>query len=223
MAKAPLFQVGDSVRVNVGILCPDDDSLSLAGWQGRVTAIYPEEETFELDWDSKTLKNIPDRYIRNSEIEGLGWGSMVLMISEVSLATPQDTKRETEAQYKQLMAIHRWDSFSKSNPGISELLGPLGDCSNTDCLDAWEKYLGEKLTFPFKATREEQVRRGPVEVGEIVEVIGIDFIDDIYGIYVKVKLAQRTYSIPLCDLEATKSSSSNYQALKDYVVWFANR
>lgn len=49
MADKPQFQVGDSVRVNEGILCPDDDSLSLAGWQGLVTNIDLEASLVEFD------------------------------------------------------------------------------------------------------------------------------------------------------------------------------
>ncbi|MCG3161995.1 MAG: hypothetical protein JMDDDDMK_03223 [Acidobacteria bacterium] len=30
-------------------------------------------------------------------------------------------------------------------------------------------------------------------------------------------------NFPLCDLEATGKKSKNYQLLRDYVVWFANR
>ena len=33
----------------------------------------------------------------------------------------------------------------------------------------------------------------------------------------------RKYAIPLCDLEATNKKSANYQLVKDYAIWFANR
>ena len=34
---------------------------------------------------------------------------------------------------------------------------------------------------------------------------------------------RRKYVFPLCDLEVVDKSSSNYQPVKDYAVWFANR
>lgn len=65
--------------------------------------------------------------------------------------------------------------------------------------------------------------RSPVAVGEIVDVVGIVNKEDEEGLFANVKLNRRSYSIPLRDLEAIDRSSSEYQTLNDYVVWFANR
>lgn len=217
------FRVGDAVVVNPGVMDPDNPRLSLAGWQGWVTELYPEEGTLAFKWDSLTLRSIPADYIRKCELEGLGWETMGLETEKVSPATPRDTPAETEAVYKEIRSHHRWDYLADFNPGISELLGPLGKVDELTYLHAWEGHLEQALRFPFKARREEQFRRGPVAVGEIVEVLGIAEVDDLYGILVNVLLDRRSYTLPLCDLEATDHSSSNYQPLNDYVVWFANR
>ena len=223
MPGKPSFRVGDAVIVNPGVMDPDNPTLSLAGWQGWVTELYPKEGTLAFKWDSLTLRSIAADYIRKCELEGLGWETMILEMDEVSPATPRDTPRETEAVYKEIMANHRWDHLSDINPGISDLLGPLGKADELTYLHAWEEHLEQALRFPFKARREEQLRRGPVAVGEIVDVLGIADVDDLYGVLVNVLLDRRPYTLPLCDLEATDHSSSNYQPLNDYVVWFANR
>ncbi len=223
MPGKPSFRVGDAVIVNPGVMDPDEPTLSLAGWQGWVTEIYAKEGTLAFKWDSLALKSIPADYIRKCELEGLGWETMILEMGEVSPASPRDTPRETEAVYEEIMAYHRWDHLADINPGISELLGPLGKTDELTYLDAWEEHLERALRFPFKARREEQDRRGPVAVGEIVEVLGIEDGDDLYGLLANVRLDRRSYTVPLCDLEATDHASSNYQPLKDYVVWFANR
>lgn len=222
MSEKVSFRVGDSVVVKASVMDPDDPSVSLAGWQGWVTEVDPGG-TIEFDWDSSTLRAIPDDYIRESELEGMAWQTMVLDIDEVSLATPRDTPEKAQAVYEKIMSHHAWDHLSDINPGIGQLLGPLGKRDGMFYLHTWEKHLKSTLHFPFEASRQEQFRRGPVEVGDIVEVRGIVHVDDTYGIFVSVRLGKQSYTIPLCDLEVTIEDSPNYRPLKDYVVWFANR
>jgi hypothetical protein len=50
------FKIGDSVRVKDTVMCPDDDSLCIGGWQGRVFEI---EDGVGIRWDSITLKQLP--------------------------------------------------------------------------------------------------------------------------------------------------------------------
>ena len=88
---------------------------------------------------------------------------------------------------------------------------------------AWEKYLKASLTFPFEAEVSEPQERGPIRTGERVSVLGIEIVDDSYGIIVSIKTKRGHHDFPLCDLEALPDTSPNYQPLNDYVVWFANR
>lgn len=52
------FKIGDSVRVRKGVLCPDNDAVCLAGWQGRIFEIE-DRDLIGIRWDSITLKNMP--------------------------------------------------------------------------------------------------------------------------------------------------------------------
>jgi len=125
--------------------------------------------------------------------------------------------------YEEIMTSHRWDHLADLNPGISELLGPLGKADGLTYLHAWKEHLEQVLRFPFEARVEDQLRRGPVQVGDIVQILGVADVDDLYGILVRARRDHRSYTLPLCDLEATDHTSSNYQPLNDYVIWFANR
>jgi hypothetical protein len=60
-------------------------------------------------------------------------------------------------------------------------------------------------------------------VGDRLSVKSISLVDDLYGIIVRVKHQSGWYHFTLCHLEAVDKSSSNYQVLQDYVIWFANR
>ncbi len=48
-------------------------------------------------------------------------------------------------------------------------------------------------------------------------------ISKIYGIIISGKLKGRKVEFPLCDLEVINMKSKNYQIVKDYVIWFANK
>ena len=217
------FQIGDCVVVKPGVLCPEYPTLSLAGWQGWVIAIYPEENTINLRWDSLTLRAIPSTYIRESLIEGLGWDSIVLELGEVTSATRRDRPQDSDTIYNERMAFHRWDHLADLNPGISDVLGPLGEVDESDYLSAWEEYLSEALTFPFAARRDEALTSSPVKEGTVVKVVGLADSEDRFGLLAHVHVGRSRYVLPMCELEATDPHSPNYQPLNDYVVWFANR
>jgi hypothetical protein len=73
MGKVEKIKIEDSVVVKDGIMCPDMESLSIAGWQGRVSEISDEDKEgilVEIEWDSITLRALTEDYIRQSEEEG---------------------------------------------------------------------------------------------------------------------------------------------------------
>ncbi len=92
--------MGDSVRVNEVVLCLHDDTLSLAGWQGRVTEIDLEDSLVEFDWDSRALLSLQDYCIRDSEINGDGWQNIELVFDEISPCTTCETPEATEIAYR---------------------------------------------------------------------------------------------------------------------------
>lgn len=95
----------------------------------------------------------------------------------------------------------------------------------------WEKWLNEKLTFPFEAKRMEDdddayftdiAKSQPFRLDHVMEVIAIEMEEDLYGIIVKVREGRKAGCVPLCDLEVTSKDNPNYWPVREYVVWFAN-
>lgn len=84
----------------------------------------------------------------------------------------------------------------------------------------WCDYLKEKLQFPFEAKIIDD--SGSLEIGEILEVLAIEGVFDLYGIVVKAIKGRRQYSFPLCLLEVVEKNSDNYQLVDDYDFWFCN-
>ncbi len=91
------------------------------------------------------------------------------------------------------------------------------------CMKAWSRHLKKVLVFPFDVEIVEGAGRGPLKVGDKIRVHRINMVDDLYGVIVDVRLGRLKYAHPLCDLEALDKKSPNYQNVRDYVVWYANR
>jgi hypothetical protein len=199
----------------------------LSGWQGRVIENhYTDAEGnpyVTIAWDSITLKQMSNEIIQRCEEDGLDWSSMGLYASEVAPASPRDKIHQVERVKAELEEKHQMDHLGEEGKRIQQVLNSATRRGETGAFAAWEKYLNTNLTFPFEAEVSEWQDRGPLRTGERVSVLEIEIVDDSYGVIVAVKTKHGRYDFPLCDLEAFPNTSSNYQPVKDYVVWFANR
>ena len=216
------MKLGDSVVVKPGIKDPDL-GVSIAGWQGRISEC--NEDTVCIDWDSITLEKMKASTIIKCEQNGWGWDQMYLFESDVIRTTPRDTIEDVEVARRDIDEQYAWVSLGKEGERIQKVLSGISRDDEWSALTAWEKHLKKKLTFPFQATVEELLLRGsPLRVGDTVTVHGIlEFIDENDGLFAKVIYQKSTYDFPLADLAVTEKKSKNYQPLKDYVVWYANR
>ncbi|MCI5161546.1 MAG: hypothetical protein D3917_05895 [Candidatus Electrothrix sp. AX5] len=215
------LQIGNSVVVKAGVKDPDTE-MDIGGWQGRITKIE-EDNLLCIDWDSQTLKNIPDSYITDCELEGFGWNQYYTYATDVEKTEPRDTEDDVHKMIDILNGKHAWDSLGKEGEGIKEVLRDIASDDDEAALEAWDKHLRQVLTFPFQAEVNEFQERGPLRTGDRITVEKIDaYIDDLRGIFVKVKKKQSSYVFPLADLEAMDQKGANFQPLRSYVIWFAN-
>jgi hypothetical protein len=216
------FKVGDSVIVKQGVLDPDLGT-DIGGSQGRIWEIEGQSHIIGIDWDSITLKNIPDSVINKCKVEGLDWTRMYLEAKEVELTQHRDTEKDVAAIIEQIESQHRWSYLGEEGKGIQAVLADVEPDDEMAAFEAWKEHLIHVLSFPFEAVVDEFQERGSKRAGDKVTVESMADVEELYGILVKVKHKHRRADFPLCDLEATESNSSNYQFLRDYVVWFANR
>lgn len=97
--------IGKSVKVKENTMCPDYEGLNIGGWQGRIKEITKPDEGKPLiliQWDSITLKQLPDYFIKQSEVEGLDFSSMNIYPEDVELTECRDSKQEVATIQKQL-------------------------------------------------------------------------------------------------------------------------
>ena len=214
--------VGDSVRVIAGIKDEDFD-LNLEGWQGRITEVDAKNNRILIAWDSVTLQNLPDAYISDAEEQGLGWDTYYLAREDVELAEPRDREQDVEATRNEIGAKFAWHHLGEEGKDISQILAGIDSDDTFDLFERWEEYLSATLTFPFKAEVTEFQERGPLRGGDILDVSGIESVEEVYGLIVKAKKGRKTYHFPLCDLSALDKKSPNHDPLHLYAVWFANQ
>jgi hypothetical protein len=220
--ESTTFQVGDSVVVRPGTIDPDFD-VDIGGWQGRVTEEPSAEGMITIVWDSITLQSTPAAFIEQCEEQGLGWSEYLLEASEVELTTPRDTEEDVARAVEALSRRFAWIWLGEEGERINRILGGIDPDDVMALLRAWEKHLMERLSFPFEAEIFEHQRGGPLRMGDRVSARGISAVDDLYGIVVEVRYQRRRYDLLLCDLRVADASSPNYELVRDYAVWFANR
>lgn len=216
------LKIGDSVIVNPGVL-DVDEGFDIGGWQGRVSQISAKHNTVCVKWDSQTLNSMPGEAIDRWEEEGLDWGEYCLDINEVSAAQPRDSEEDVEDAIKRLEEQHEWSSLGEEGRRIQAVLDEAEDDDEWSALEAWEDHLQKVLTFPFEAEVSEWQERGPLRTGDKVRVHALEDLDDHYGLLVSLRKGRRKFVFPLCDLKTIDHNSANYQPVKDYAVWFANR
>ncbi|XCN75504.1 MAG: hypothetical protein Q3M24_19620 [Candidatus Electrothrix aestuarii] len=110
------LQVGDSVVVKPNAEDPDLDII-IGGWQGRITEIEEEDNVIGIEWDSQTLRQMPDETIIQSEEEGLDWTKMYLLLEDVERTTPRDSENDVQEVIDLLTSKHEGRTWVKKAGG----------------------------------------------------------------------------------------------------------
>lgn len=216
------LRVGDSVRVIAGIK-DEDFGLDLEGWEGRITEVDEKNNLVLVAWDSITLQSLPDEFIADAEEKGLGWDTYYLVSDDVELAKARDVKARVERVRNERHAKFAWNFLGEEGREISQILAGIDPDDMAELFERWEENLSSVLTFPFTAEVTEFQERSPMRSGDILEVLEIESVEEMYGLIVRVKKGRKVYYFPLCDLTPVEQKSPNYQPVRNYAIWFANR
>lgn len=217
------FNVGESARVKEGV-SDEEFGTDLSGWQGRISEIDLEPFTGLLtvliQWDSQTLEAMPDEYIERCGQEDLDWTEMQLPAEEVLPAEPRDDPEDRHAVIPQLLERFAWSYLDEQGERIQDVVAglPAGDLRAH--FDAWERYLQAHLEFPFEAEIAEPREREHLQVEDLVQVHGLEGIDDVYGVLVEVSKQGYRDVVPLYDLEVIDEDLPQAEPVDDYLTWF---
>jgi len=220
------MKIGDSVKVNAGVLEPDTEKFEIGGWQGRIveidTVTTGDGTLLNIEWDVITLNQIPAEYIIQSEVEGLGWDLMVLFESDVVKTEPRDTVSDVKKMQGELMEKYYWSHLGEEGQRIAAVLEGTDRNEEMASFYAWNNYMEKNLTFPFQAVVMEAEANTWVKEGTELMVNSLSNVDEVDGILIDVTLNGEKSDFMLCDVEPIDKKSANFQFINDYSVWFAN-
>ena len=218
------FKIGQTVKVKNGVLCPDDSEFDLSGWTGRIIDLVEDEEpTIGIAFDSITLKDMSEKYVKKSEQEDLDWSKIYLYEREVEPTASRDTEQDTKNVRIEIKKRFEWIGIGPEGELIQSVINSAESFKGWDVFKAWEKYLAKNLQFPFETVIHEYQGRGPLNEGDKLKVFGIELVDDHYGIIVACRKGRKRYDFPLVDLKVTEKKSINSDIIEAYRTWFANR
>lgn len=216
------ISIGQYVKVKNGIKAPDLDYQLMDGWQGKVTDILKDDRLIEIEWDIKTLLNTPYQYLYDIISNGYNHQVMTLSLDELAPSTKRTfTRHEKSTLYAKLYWIDFY-GIQEVDEFYTELFKGIDVKDEYALLDKWEEYLTQTLKFPFE-TKVAETDRGGLKIGAKIKLLDLDDYDDKYGIFGIGKGEMGAITFPICNLEATDKKSKNYELLRNYVVWFANR
>jgi hypothetical protein len=85
----------------------------------------------------------------------------------------------------------------------------------------WYYYLAETITFPFQAKCNQEIRKAPLKLDEVVTVVDIVSDDDSYKMLVEIEFMGRTMGVPLHQLEPIDVDEATRQVIEDWHYWVA--
>ena len=237
---------GDSVKVKNGIMSPDYDNLSIAGWQGRITEL--DCETIVIELDSITLDNLDKGYIVESIIGGDEYTHICLGRDDVELTTPRDTPKDTllkqqeisikyahyeyidecDEEAKRIIAALKTDDIHGNDDNHIKYLDYLKENIKKPCILTGSEDFDWEEPYVFGGWSKKEYAKlkltqpSYTDEFELLEIL--DEIDDWKGICVKVKrLSDNSkFELPLWDLKVVDENSSNYLLISDYSSWMTN-
>ena len=218
------IEIGDYVKVKKGIKAPDSNYQLMDGWQGKITEIQKKHGLVEIEWDSETLLNTPERYLKDIIKQGYGYEIMTLELSELERANRRDNSKQREEVKAKLDAKIYWiELFENEDKSIQygKLFRGIKLDNYNGLYQKWEEYLIENLDFPIE-TKVVETQRGRIRNGAKIKLLDIEDYDDQYGIFGIGKFEREAITFPICDLEVIDKKSRNYELLRDYAIWFAN-
>ncbi|HHB77896.1 MAG TPA: hypothetical protein ENK85_01530 [Saprospiraceae bacterium] len=219
------IKIGDYVKVKNGIKAPDFEYQLMGNWHGKIVDIQKTENLVDIEWDSETLLNTPENYLKDLIKEGYDYERMTLEISELERANRRDNSIQRKKVKSKLDAKLYWiELFEDEEKSIKygKLFQGIKLDDYNELFQKWEEFLSKNLKFPIE-TKVVESERGSIRNGAKIKLLDIEDYDSMYGIFGIGKHERGAVSFPICNLEAIDKKSKNYELLRDYAIWFANK
>jgi hypothetical protein len=86
----------------------------------------------------------------------------------------------------------------------------------------WFYYLDDRIQFPFEAECVTERRISPLRIGERVQVTKMAPEDDcMQEMFVEIEWSDRTFGVPLVQLQPINVDADTQEAIDDWKYWMA--
>lgn len=215
------LKIGNSVRVKDGVMDGEFPEFALGGYQGRIADISKDDTGMVLisvEWDSLSLRQLPNSYIEQSIEAELDWSINVFGDDQLEIVTPRDKEVDVEHALADLESLHWWDGLEYKTQ-ICSVLDGCDPADDEECGKAWHQHLSQQLILPTKMIMsEEAVAVGKYKPNSLISVVSLHDYDSLGGIMVGTEDGTE---IPLCDLLPLENAPQNQvELLLSYTEWF---
>ncbi len=162
------FKKGDAVKVKANMEVEGFEHINFEGWQGWVLEYLDDEEAVEeneidVEWDSVTLKQMPEDFIIKTLAEDFELSSMVFVEDALDKAKPRDKRTDNVGVLKAIEEKYQegdddWDEFADDDDAFyADLLESKDINVNPTNLRKYLDYLKEELEMPCIVTGIESM------------------------------------------------------------------
>lgn len=105
------FRVGESVKMKKGTMDAEYEKWDLSGWQGWILATPKrgQRDTYQILWDTNTLKNMPLDFIEQANEDQDEWDVYYTVAEELETAFAKDTMEAAKKTAKEWRAKYPRD------------------------------------------------------------------------------------------------------------------
>lgn len=218
------LQIGDSVIVNDGVKESDEHDFVVGGWQGRIKQIVDDTDIdnplLEIEWDSITLQQMPEVFVRDSYYERVPWQTMRLRQSLLAKTEPRDEEGDVSRVRNEDKIKFFMELAGESGPRIAEILTDNCIFDPHEAAQRWLSYFKNNVRLPLPVVVEDPDYRKIFKSGAIARIASFDVADSDQGIWLTLVYNTKKIDFQLYNLKTLSADSPYAQVLEDYKVWF---
>lgn len=218
------LQIGDSVIVNDGVKESDEHDFVVGGWQGRIKQIVDDTDIdnplLEIEWDSITLQQMPEVFVRDSYYERVPWQTMRLRQSLLAKTEPRDEEEDVSRVRNEDKIKFFMELAGESGPRIAEILTDNCIFDPHEAAQRWLSYFKNNVRLPLPVVVEDPDYRKIFKSGAIARIASFDVADSDQGIWLTLVYNTKKLDFQLYNLKMLSADSPYAQLLEDYKVWF---
>ncbi len=211
--KNAKFKVGSSVKIAKNYY-DKLNGLALGNMIGRVESVYYDHKRviiYEIELDSISLNKLNIEFVKDAIENNTDFQNFEIKEADLRKCQTRDKLTDTHGAYRRL--LHKYTWYFLDEAAQKRLFSILLQAPAESDFDNWWMHFDKVLKFPIQAKS-----RGLMEFrkGEKMKIVGIEGINEEYGVIVNMNYRKSRGTYPLFDLMADGKETKAKQVLEDY-------